>query len=433
MKIAIIGSGIAGLAAAYELSKSSDAEISIFEKDHVLGGLASSFDFGGAQLEKYYHFICGCDDDLLDLIKELGIENRLRWKHNKQSIFYNGKSYNFSTPLDLLKFKPLSFINRLKSGLALKSAITSKDWERFEGITAVTWLKNLVGEEAYNIIWHPLLKVKFGPYYDKISAPWIWHRIHRVASSRKNLLSKEMIAYIEGGTKILVDNLEEHLLKQGVNIHRRRSVEKIIIKNNKAQGIIVDNEKLFFDKVISTVALPLLDELLPDNADKLKKQIQRISFIGVVCVVLKLKHDITDTFWLNINDSNFTYNGIITYTNLNPSPQFKGNKIAYIPYYVSAEDPLFKYPTQELFNRTIKPLPLINRHFSLDWVVDYKVFRDKYAQPISTVDFSKNIIPTRSPVENLYISDSSQLYPMDRCLSGMIGLSKQITKDILSK
>jgi hypothetical protein len=47
------------------------------------------------------------------------------------------------------------------------------------------------------VIWHPLLKVKFGDCHDQISAAWIWHRIWRVATSRRSMLEREVFGCLE--------------------------------------------------------------------------------------------------------------------------------------------------------------------------------------------------------------------------------------------
>ena len=69
LNIAVIGGGVSGLSAAYFLSKQGHT-VTVFERDEKLGGLASSFDFGGCLIEKYYHFICRGDDDLIELCDE---------------------------------------------------------------------------------------------------------------------------------------------------------------------------------------------------------------------------------------------------------------------------------------------------------------------------------------------------------------------------
>jgi len=116
-KIAIIGGGFAGLAAAWRLSSKNQYEIIILEKADYLGGLASGFSIGGTSLEKTYHHIFATDREIIALVKELGIEGQLVWKQSSMAMVADKKVYPFTTAWDLLNFRPLSFFNRLRAGL----------------------------------------------------------------------------------------------------------------------------------------------------------------------------------------------------------------------------------------------------------------------------------------------------------------------------
>ena len=107
MKIGIAGGGFAGLTAAYRLSKEGHSVV-VLEKEGILGGLANAFDFAGAKLDKFYRHIFSSDTEIISLIEELGLKEDLLWLESKMGFYYNGKTYPFSTPLDILfKFKAL--------------------------------------------------------------------------------------------------------------------------------------------------------------------------------------------------------------------------------------------------------------------------------------------------------------------------------------
>ena len=78
MRIGIIGAGISGLSAALALSKSGH-DVCVFERAPAVGGLISTFDFDGLQIERFYHFLCGGDDGYFGLCKELGLSDRIRF------------------------------------------------------------------------------------------------------------------------------------------------------------------------------------------------------------------------------------------------------------------------------------------------------------------------------------------------------------------
>ena len=78
MKIGIIGGGIAGLTAGYRLSKEG-VNVILFEKDKVLGGLAGVIKIDDFLIEKYYHHIFTTDFEIIRLIEDLGLQEKLTW------------------------------------------------------------------------------------------------------------------------------------------------------------------------------------------------------------------------------------------------------------------------------------------------------------------------------------------------------------------
>ena len=135
MRVGIIGAGAAGLAAAHELGKAGHQTV-VYEGAPFLGGQASTFDVGGGRLERGYHHLFTSDTDIVDLIHELGLGHKMAWIESKVGIFYGGRIYDFVTPMDLLKFTPLSLIDRVRLGLVTLNLRRYKDWRKLEPYVA---------------------------------------------------------------------------------------------------------------------------------------------------------------------------------------------------------------------------------------------------------------------------------------------------------
>lgn len=88
-RVAILGGGLAGLAAALRLGQSG-YQVELFEKRAVLGGRASSFVPPGesASIDNCQHVLLGCCTNLLDFFRRAGVSDRFR--------FYN--RYVFAGP-----------------------------------------------------------------------------------------------------------------------------------------------------------------------------------------------------------------------------------------------------------------------------------------------------------------------------------------------
>jgi protoporphyrinogen oxidase len=425
MRIGIIGGGVAGLGSAHLLAKRGHS-VQLFEQAPVLGGLAGCFDFDGLQVEKYYHFICRDDVDLVHMLAALGLDNELTWRPGTMKFFHHGRLYPFSTPWDLLRFGALPLLGRIRFGMNIALSRSADSWERYEPMTAREWLLARIGPQAYEVIWEPLLRIKFGPYYDRISASWVWHRIHRVARSRPHVLARERLGFLKRGTQVLLDALIASLSRQGVGLHTATAVEAVTVGPNGITGLTVNGEHHPFDVIVSTAPLPVLARLLPQSATELLRTITGIDYITVLCLLLRLRQPVTDAFWVNVNDPRVPFNGFIEYTNLNPRTDAANPHLLYVPFYLPPGDPRFAQPDEELLRDCLAGLQIVRPDFTPDWVVGYRVFRDRFAQAICTTNFAQRIPPVRTSIPGLLMTDSTQLYPSDRTISGMFGQARKV-------
>jgi len=427
MRIGIVGGGVSGLGCAYFLAPQG-YQIEVFEQAPFLGGFAGCFDFDGLRVEKYHHFVCRDDHDLVDLLARLGMGAELEWRPGRMKFFYRGKLYPFGTLWDLLRFRPLPFASRIRFGLNVALSRSAKSWEQYEPVTARDWLIAQIGERAYAVIWEPLLRIKFGPYYDQISASWVWHRIHRVARSRSSVLARERLGFLKRGTDVLLNKLTEALRQRGVALHTSATVEAITAGENGVTGLTVAGQQRPFDTVISTAPLPILARLLSPSAAAQLGDLAGIQYIAVVCLVLKLRQPLTDAFWINVNDPRVPFNGFIEYTNLNPREDAGRPYILYVPFYLPPGHPRLAQPDAEMFRDCMRGLQIVRPDLTEDWVLGYRIFRDRFAQAICTTNFGRRVPPVRTRMRGLLVTDSTQLYPSDRTISGMFGQARKVAE-----
>ena len=108
LKIGIIGAGIAGMSAAWDLARAGH-EVHIFEGADRVGGLAAGFKDDGWDwyLEKYYHHWFEGDKHILGLIDEIGHSDKILFPRPKTSYWLDGKIYRSEiSPSALLLPRP---------------------------------------------------------------------------------------------------------------------------------------------------------------------------------------------------------------------------------------------------------------------------------------------------------------------------------------
>src|SRR6478609_8778905 len=91
-RVAVLGGGALGLTAAYRLARRG-AQVTVIEKEAELGGLAAGFrpaDDPDVYLEKFYHHLFQSDKDIIALVDELGLHDRLLWLRPITSTIYKG-------------------------------------------------------------------------------------------------------------------------------------------------------------------------------------------------------------------------------------------------------------------------------------------------------------------------------------------------------
>lgn len=421
-RIAVIGSGPMGLAVALQLAKDG-AEPIIFEADDRIGGMAAPFDFSGTSIERYYHFHCVPDKALIELLAELGLSDRLHWVPTKMGFWYQGQLYEWGNPIALLKFPHLDFLSKIRYGLHAYLTTKSNSWKSLDSQRAVEWIQKWVGQKAYTILWSKLFDYKFYQFSQSISAAWIWSRIRRLGRSRANLFA-EKLAYIDGGSQTLLAAMQNRIEQLGGSIRLSSPVEKVLIENGGVKGLKTTNGIETFHKVISTAPIPYIGEMIPDLPEDILMQFKEKKNIAIVCVIVKLRKPLSQYFWMNINDEEMDIPGLVEYTNLRPMKEH----LVYVPFYMPSDHPKFQEDDGVFLGKVKRYIKSINPNLSEQDILDIRAHRYRFAQPIGECGYLNSLPSVDTPIEGLWVGDTSYYYPDDRGISESIAFGQMVAK-----
>ena len=411
--IAVIGAGFCGLAAAYELGVCG-IRATVLERDGEIGGLAGSFNAGGAQLEKFYHHWFTHDVHIMRLVEELGQSDRILSRPSRAGAYYAHQFFKLSTPLDLLRFSPLPFWSRLRLGLLALRARRVRDWRGLEDRTAADWLRELGGERVYEVVWQPLLRGKFGDLAEEVAAVWFWNKLKLRGSSRGKG-GAEQLAYYRGGFAALADALADAIRAQGGAIRTGVAVRGLQVDAGRVTDIVTADATVACDGVIATPALPIVAELVaPHVPGEYVALMRRIRYLANICVVLELDRSLSDIYWLNVNDPSFPFVAVIEHTNFEPASTYAGRHIVYLSKYLPATDAVYGMPDADVVAFTLEHLRRMFPDLADERVLAAHVWRARYAQPVVECGYRRLIPDRQTPLSNLLLATMAQIYPQDR-------------------
>jgi protoporphyrinogen oxidase len=339
-------------------------------------------------------------------------------------VYSEGRLYRWGTPFALLGFDRIGLIDKLRYALHVMVTKNIRDWSALDRVAAVDWLKRWLGERCYRVLWQRLFELKFYEHTGRLSAAWLGTRIKRVALSRRSLL-QETLGYIDGGSETLLARLREQIEARGGRIHLRAPVQRIVSDNGRVRAVVVAGSEHPCDRVISTAPIQYVPRLAPDLPAEFADRIRAIENIPVVCVVLKLRRQLTENFWLNICDERIEIPGIVEYSNLNPGA---GPAIVYAPFYMPKTHPKFARPDAEFVEETLGYLPRLNPQFDRSWVLATHCHRYEFAQTICPPGFQAMLPPMRTPIAGLFMADTSYYYPEDRSISESARVGRELAR-----
>ena len=427
MNIGIIGAGITGLAAAYDLTRMGHA-VTVYEARPYAGGLAAGFHDPRWEwpLERFYHHWFASDHDVVRLIEELGARDRLFFPRPTTSIYHQGRIYPFDSPLRVLRFTPIPLMDRLRVGLVTLYLRLLRDWHPLEGVSAEEWVRWAVGGRAYEVLWRPLLISKFGEeHYRDVNMAWFWARLHK---------RTPRLGYFVGGFQGFIDLLVERVEAQGgrvrlgVQVRRiRREGERIRLET---AGGAAEHER-----VIATCSPQILRHLAPDLPPDYAAKLEGLRSMGAVVLVLALDRRLTDGhYWINIPaGEGLPFMGLVEHTNYIGPEHYGGDHLVYCGDYLPPDHPYFEYSKEQLLEAYLPGLVKINPAFRPDWIRASWMFTERYAQPVPTLHHSRNIPPLKTPLPGLWAASMSQVYPWDRGTNYAVELGRRVARQVMEE
>lgn len=409
--IGIVGGGIMGISLGYFLSKMG-LRVEIFEASPILGGLAGPMILeDGTAVDRFYHAILSSDQHLRNLGQELGLEDQFRFRETKMGFYHNGQVYSMNNMVEFLRFPPLGWIDRFRLGLTVLYAQFVRDWHTLEKIGVEEWLLRISGQRTYQNIWRPMLKAKFDGGFDDTPATYIWSRLVRMKSTRNGANQKEEAGHLIGGYITLIEAMAKKIKEAGGVIHLKQPVQEIVIEDGKVVGLRINGEVHCYDTVIATLQTPVFQRMIPDASQEYHDFLSRTEYLGIIAPLLVLDRPLTGYWTLNITDDRFPFTGVIETTAYIDPKYVGGHHLVYLPKYTAPGSHWQKMSDDEIREIWLKNLEEMFPSFDRSWIRYFLVHRERFVEPLHRVNQTHLIPEIRTPVENLYLATTAQIYP----------------------
>lgn len=414
--IAVVGAGISGLTMALRLAEQGH-QVTILEGSDHLGGLGTFFEHDGRTFEKFYHCMLPSDGPLLQVMEDLGLTDQIYWKPSSFAYAYQGEIFPLNTPVDLLKFKPLSFFERIRVGITGAWGRIASD-KGLDQMTTAEWLGNLSGKGAFKKFWQPMLEAKFGDRYADVPALWFWTRFNREKGESKG----EVKGYVRGGYKRITEQFVRAFAQRGVTLRMNTPVKRIDLDFEGGPMITTDQGNETFDQIVITLPWPGFAKTAGLNLRAAAKQIDwTIDFQGVINCLFFLKRQLTPHYWLATPEPEFPFDGVIeTSTLTDESDRGKGRHVAYLTKYMHRTDPRFAQSDEEIGRDWLAGLQRQFPDLKPEDIEAHYIFRAPFVEPIYTKGYLHRKPPEVLVPGKVYLATSAQVYPTVTSWNGSV-------------
>lgn len=316
MRVAIAGAGLAGLSCAKYLTDAGHTPI-ILERRNVLGGKVAAWkDEDGDWYETGLHIFFGAYPNMLQLFKELDIEDRLQWKDHTMIFNQPEKPGTYSrfdfpdlpAPVNglvaiLRNNDMLTWPEKIRFGLGLIPAMIQgqKYVEEMDKYSFSEWLKRQnVPPRVEKQVFIAMSKALNFINPDELSATVVLTALNRFLQEKNG----SKMAFLDGApTERLCQPLVDYITERGGEVRLNAPLQEFLLNSDgtvrgfQLQGVNgAAKEVLTADAYVSAMPVDPLKLILPEAWEKMDyfKQLNGLEGVPVINLHLWFDRKLTD-------------------------------------------------------------------------------------------------------------------------------------------
>ncbi|MBN3894150.1 MAG: 15-cis-phytoene desaturase [Nostoc sp. NOS(2021)] len=316
MRVAIAGAGLAGLSCAKYLTDAGHTPI-VLESRDVLGGLVAAWkDSDGDWYETGLHAFFGAYPNMLQLLKELGIEDRLQWKEH--TLIFNqpdkpGTLSRFDVPdipspfnviASILRNKDmLTWEQKIRFAIGLLPAVVrgQKYVEDMDKYSFLEWLKRQgVDERVTSDVFIAACKALTFINPDEVSATILLTALNRFLQERYG----SKIAFLDGSpTERLCSPIVDYITERGGEVRLTAPLKEILLNaDGTVKGYLIrglngaEDEVFTADVYVSAMSVDPMKVMLPNSWKQMEffKKLEGLEGVPVINLHLWFDRKLTE-------------------------------------------------------------------------------------------------------------------------------------------
>jgi protoporphyrinogen oxidase len=413
----VIGGGVVGLTVALRAAQAGRS-VTLLEAAPTLGGLASPWTIEAnsqpLSWDRFYHVTLASDQTWRAVLTELDLDASMVWGTTRTGALSGGTMYPVSSPVELLKFKPMKPVDRVRLGASVLYASRVKDSGPLDNIAVEPWLRKISGDGAVDSFWLPQLRAKLGTAYPDASAAFIWATAQRLMRARKAGIGDEKFGYLPGGYARIVQRFEEVLRAKGVVIQTSAAVASVAGVSSSGDGsrvAMVDGTVIEANEVVVTTSTHVASKLIGGLTDIEHARLLEERYQGCLCVSLVLDRPLHEFYLTYLLDPQTTDAGLTAIVDMSSlvTTEFGGRGLLYLPRYQAPDDPLFDRSDDEVTAAFIDSLCQVLPSFDRRRILASRVARAREVFTVPTLGSASRVIPFATSVPNVSIVTGAQI------------------------
>jgi protoporphyrinogen oxidase len=380
MRFVLIGAGLCGLTAAYNLLLEGH-EVAIYEKKDYIGGMAASKEYKGYNYDQGVHIFHMMDEYASDLIYNL-LENNLYTREFCAKTFIDGIFYEYPPSVEKVMELPPELKNKILSKMPQNyQQGNQKESNNFED-----WLAERMGRPFFEHYFEGYTTKWWGIAPKKISADLIKSAYESLFKHSRVIKSYPKL----GGIGKFPQKFGDLVKKTGGNIFLEKELVGVEIDGNKISKLRFKTKKGIeyitdFDFVISTASLEDLCSWLGiDFLDSLSYR----SMI-ILLVILK-KSSILDVDWIHFAPKDMIISRVYEPKRFSKNVVPKGRSSLVVEIPCELRDNIWKTQDTLIFEKAVYDLERTGL-IAKDEVLGYDITRLKQSHPIYSIDYKKEL------------------------------------------